>query len=249
MEIPGKSVLVTGASSGIGAATARRFASRGARVGVNYLHNVEGANRVVQEIERSGGKAISIRADVSREHDVDRMFATVQEAFGTVDVLVNNAGRVEPMEFQETTLKDWKSVFDVNFFSAVLCAQRASRVMLDQEGGRILNMSSVRGTLETGGPDVMAYSAAKAAINSFTKTLAKELAPVVNVNAVAPGVVYTANYDELPKTLTDRFIGASALKRWITVDEVADAFVYLAEADAITGAILMIDAGFTLKDC
>jgi 3-oxoacyl-[acyl-carrier protein] reductase len=249
MELLRKAVLITGASSGIGAATAQLFASQGARVAVNYRHNAEGASEVVAKIESCGGEAFSVRADVSQPDDVTRMFAQVVKEFGALDVLINNAGGVEPKPFAETTLKDWTDAFSVNMFGTVLCAQKAAAIMLAQERGKILNMSSVRGTLETGGPEVMAYSAAKAAVNSFTKTLAKQLAPHVNVNAVAPGPVRTPNYDGLPRAITDRFINACSIKRWITVEEAAEAFLYLAKADSITGAILMVDGGFTLKDC
>jgi 3-oxoacyl-[acyl-carrier protein] reductase len=247
MKLSGQVVLITGASSGIGEATARLFSRNEASVVVNFRSNIDGAKRVVKEIRDSGGQAIFIRADISKPEEVNRMFDQIFKEFGTLDILINNAGSVRVKSFAETTIEDWTDAFNDNLFGAVLCSQKAAEVMLKKKRGKILNISSIRGMLHTGGEEIMAYSAAKAAINSFTKTLAKKLAPYINVNAVAPGVVRTPNYDNLPDDLKNEFINASAIKRWITVDEVAEAFLYLATADAITGSILMIDGGFTLK--
>lgn len=117
-----------------------------------------------------------------------------------------------------------------------------------KKGGVILNTSSIRGLFSTGREGIMAYSAAKVAVSGFTKTLAKELAPEIRVNAVAPGFVYTPNYDKMPEKTKKHFIKNTYLKRWINVNEIAEAFLYLATAKAVTGEILVVDAGFTLKD-
>ena len=239
--------IVTGSSSGIGEAVAHRFAQGGARVVVNSRSSAEAGRRVADQIGQAGGEAIYIQADVSDEQQVKRLFDEVLAQFGTVDVLINNAGQAKPTPFLDSGKADWIESFDTNFFSTVLCSQEAARIMLEKKGGRIINTASVRGLDSTGREGIMAYSAAKAAVINFTKTLAKQLAPTITVNAVAPGFVETPAYRNTPPELQEGFIQSTLVKRWIDVSEIAEAFYYLATAGAVTGEVVVVDGGFTLK--
>lgn len=247
MKLTGKVAVVTGSAANIGRATAVAFAREGAEVVVTAQKRVAEADAVVDEINALGGRAIRIQADLARQADVDRVFGEAVAAFGRVDILVNNAGRGVARPFLDTTREDWVRDFDDNFFSMVLCSQAAARLMLSAGGGVILNTTSIRGIEHTGREGVMAYSAAKAAAISFTKTLAKELAPLIRVNAVAPGFVVTPNYDSVPDDVKDGFIEGTLIKRWIYPEEIAEAFLYLATAEAVTGENLVVDGAFTLK--
>lgn len=247
MKLKDKVVLITGSSSGIGEATARLFASEGASVIINCLSNVSGAEKVVKDIASTYSKATLIQANVSNSEEVKKMFEKVIKLYGTIDILVNNAGASHSKDFFETTKEDWIATFDDNFFGTVLCSQQAAKIMLKNKKGKILNTSSIRGLPSTGREGIMAYSAAKAAVVNFTKTLSKLLAPNVQVNAIAPGFVYTPNYDPMPEKVKESFISGSLIKRWINVKEIAEAYLYLATADAVTGQVLVVDGGFTLK--
>ncbi len=188
-----------------------------------------------------------MQADLAQPREVDALFEKALEKFGTVDILVNNAGAAASKPFLETTKEDWLRDFDNNLFSMVLCSQRAAKIMLEKGSGVILNTTSIRGIEHTGREGIMAYSAAKAAAISFTKTLAKELSPKIRVNAVAPGFVITPNYDNASQEVKDGFIAGTQIKRWIQPQEIAEAFLYLATAEAVTGENLVVDGGFTLK--
>lgn len=247
MELRSKVAVVTGSAGNIGQAIAILFSQQGARVVVTSRRNTEGGNAVVDQIRQAGGEAIFVQADLSKEDQVDRLFHETTDRFGTVDILVNNAGAATPMPFLESTRDHWVGVFDDNFFSCVLCAIRAARVMKAGKGGKIVNTASIRGIPHTGREGIMAYSAAKAAMINFTKTLAKELAPKILVNAVAPGFVITPNYDDVPQNVKDEFIDGTLIKRWLTPGELAEAYLYLARADGVTGEVLVVDGGFTLK--
>ena len=247
MKLAHKVAVVTGASANIGRATALLFASEGADVVVTAKDRVTEADAVVGVITALGGRAIRVQADLARPGDVDRLFGETVSTFGRVDILVNNAGRATGKPFLDTTREDWLRDFDDNLFSMVLCSQAAARLMLGQGAGVILNTTSIRGLDHTGREGIMAYSAAKAAAISFTKTLAKELAPAIRVNAVAPGFVITPNYDAVPDDVKEQFIAGTLIKRWIQPDEIAAAFLYLATAAAVTGENLVVDGAFTLK--
>lgn len=247
MKLKDKVVLITGSSNNIGKATAIKFAKEGAKIVVNSIKNTAGGEAVAEEIKVSGGEAIYVRADVSKQEGVDKLFGETVQAFNTLDILINNAGRAVSVPFLETTEEHWLDLLRCNFLSTVLCSKEAAKIMLHNGSGKIINTSSVRGIQHTGRESIMAYSAAKAAVINFTKTLAKELAPKISVNAVAPGFVYTTSYDNMPRQLKDAFINSTLIKRWINVNEIADAFLYLANAEAVTGEVLVVDGGFTLK--
>ncbi|MDP3965020.1 MAG: SDR family oxidoreductase [bacterium] len=248
MKLQNKITLITGSTSGIGEATAKLFAKEGATVIVNGKNNSKGGLNVVNEITSAGGSAIFIQADVADQKNVDGMFEKIIKQYGTIDILINNAGVARSKTFLETTYQDWLNEFNDNFFGTVLCSQRATGIMLAKKSGVILNTSSIRGNLHTGREGIMPYSAAKAAVSNFTTTLAKELAPSIRVNAVAPGFTYTPYYDTLTEETKKGFIEKTYLKRFIQPNEIAEAFLYLATAEAITGEILVVDGGFTLKN-
>jgi 3-oxoacyl-[acyl-carrier protein] reductase len=247
MKFQSKVVLVTGSAANIGKAIAMKFAGAGANVIVNAKSNVAGGEEVEKSIRATGGKAKFIQADVSDPKQVQTLFDDAINAFGTIDILINNAGSVSELPVLSSTKEDWTKAFDSNFFSSVLCSIEAAKIMQKKGSGRIINTASIRGLEHAGRTGIMPYSAAKAALINFTKTLAKELAPNILVNAVAPGFTLTSAFDNVPETKKIDFIKDTFIKRWLTVEEVADAFLYLAGADGITGEILVIDGGWTLK--
>lgn len=247
MKLDSKVAIVTGSANNIGRAIALKLAQQGTSIVINAKNNQEGGNQVVEEIKALGSKAIFVQADISNPTQVKALFQTTIEKYKTVDILINNAGSVTATPFLESTKEDWLRTFDDNFFGAVLCSMEAARIMKDKGAGRIINTASIRGLEHAGRTGIMAYSAAKAALINFTKTLAKELAPTVLVNAVAPGFTLTSTFDNIPQDLKKEFISSTLIKRWLTVDEIADAFIYLSGADGITGEVLVIDGGWTLK--
>ncbi|MGH3431150.1 MAG: SDR family NAD(P)-dependent oxidoreductase, partial [Mycobacteriales bacterium] len=187
MKLQDKVALVTGSAANIGRATALLFAAEGARVVVTTRNNVDGARAVAADIEAAGGEAVFVQADLANPVEANRLVAATVENFGTLDLLINNAGAAVGKSFMAATRQDWHRDFDDNLFSMVSVSQAAANVMLTQGSGAILNNTSVRGIEHTGRQGIMAYSAAKAAAINFTATLAKELAPQIRVNSVAPG--------------------------------------------------------------
>ncbi len=188
-------MIVTGASRGLGAATARLAAQRGYDVCVNYLGNGEGAQAVVRDVEAAGRRAIAVQADVSKEDQVERLFETVDKELGTVTALVNNAGLTGPSSrLDEVEVETLKRALDVNVLAVMLCARAAIRRMSSKHGGKgggIVNISSVAASMGSPG-DYVWYAATKGAIDSLTIGLANEVAREgIRVNAVAPGVVAT----------------------------------------------------------
>ncbi len=245
MDIKNKVVVITGSSSGIGKATALRFAQEGAKVVVNYHVNKEGGEETVKEIKDAGHEALLVKADVSNPQEVEQLFKTAVDTFGTVDILINNTGISEEKPFLEMTFEDISKTINTDLVSAMLCSQAALKIMQERGAGKILSTSSIRGA-EHGGRAVI-YAAAKAGINSFTKTLAKQVAPNIQVNAVGPGFVKTRGYDKRSAEQIKEFLDGTLLKRWVTLDEIADTFIFLAKNDAMTGQVIYVDAGFLLK--
>mgnify|MGYP001096234506 CR=1 FL=1 len=248
MKLKDKIVIVTGSASHIGKETALLFASEGAKLVITTRSNIHGGKKVVEAIKSNGGEAIFVQADLSNQGGVNELFDRTLETYQSLDILVNNAGVAEGKLFLESTLEDWKRDFDNNLFSMMMCSQKAAKIMQENDSdGVILNTTSVRG-LESGGrPTIMGYSTAKAAAISFTKNLAKELAPNIRVNAVAPGFTLTANYD-LQSDQVREFIESTQLKKWVQPIEIAEAFLYLATAKSVTGENMIVDAGFMLRN-
>lgn len=243
-------ILVTGASRGIGAATALLAAERGFAVGVNFRSNADAANSVVRAIEKSGGKAVALQADVSREEDILRMFQAVDDALGTLSVLVNNAGILETQTRVENISADrLERILRANVISSFLCSREAVRRMSTSHGGQggaIVNVSSVAATLGAPG-EYVDYAASKAAIEALTIGLSQEMAHEgIRVNAVRPGFIYTdihASGGEPGRV--DRVKQFLPMKRGGRPEEVARAILWLASDDASysTGTIVDVSGG------
>jgi NAD(P)-dependent dehydrogenase (short-subunit alcohol dehydrogenase family) len=243
-------ILITGGSRGIGRAVALLAGARQWKVGVNYTQNKTAALETVAEVERLGGQAIAIRGDVAVETDVIALFDTMEQTFGPLDGLVNNAGIVAPSsQLADMSLARLRQVFDTNILGAFLCAREAARRLSISRGGRggaIVNVSSAAARL--GSPnEYIDYASSKGAIDTFTLGLAKELgAERVRVNAVRPGLIDTEIHASGGKPERAAQLGATTpLGRAGSADEVAQAIVWLLsdEASYVTGALLDVAGG------
>ncbi len=241
-----KTVLITGAAGGIGSATARVLASEGYDLVLNYLHSEEKALELKKEIEDAYGvSCLTVRADVSREEQVDRMVKEIEEKMSGVDILINNAAIDLPNLFPLKTAEQFRRVMDVNVVGAYNCAKRVYRHMLDREYGRIVNIASTNG-INTYYPMCLDYDASKAALISLTHNLAMQFAPYVHVNAIAPGFIGTEKelegYDEdflkqeCEKILVERY-GQPEEVAWLI------AFLISDKADYINNSVIRIDGG------
>ena len=238
-----KTVLITGASRGIGRATAEYFAEKGWAVAVNYCNSKEAADELVSSIRQSGGKAFAIRADVGREDECSALVSTVMAQYGRIDALVNNAAIDEMMPFDMLSLDRERRLFDVNLFGAMNCARFALPHMVHEKSGAIVNVSSIWGRV--GASCEVQYSTSKAAVIGFTKSLAKEVAPSgIRVNCVAPGVIDT----EMNKNVSDEdmeaFLAEVPMGRMGTPREVAECIYFLCNQAYVTGQVLGIDGGY-----
>jgi 3-oxoacyl-[acyl-carrier protein] reductase len=247
LDVTGRVALVTGASSGIGAATALVLADLGARVAIGWYHNESGAEQVRQNIIASGGKAIAIRADVRRAPEIDRMMKQVTSELGPVDILVNNAGSlVKRIPIREVTEEAWDDIMNLNLKSAVLCSQAVVPSMVERRTGAIVNIVSIAGR-NGGGPGAGPYASAKGGLIAFTKSLAKEMAPHgVRVNAVSPGVIDTPFHEvfSTPEMIAN-FVKTIPMGRVGTSMECAMAIAFLASDAAayIAGETLEVNGG------
>jgi 3-oxoacyl-[acyl-carrier protein] reductase len=245
-KLTGKVAIVTGASKGIGAGIAKQLAGEGASVVVNYASSKQGAERVVQEITGKGGKAIAVQGDVSKQEDVERLFAETKKAFGKLDILVNNAGIYEFSPLESVNGEHFHKQFDLNVLGLLLSSREAAKYF-DGDGGSIINISSIVST--SAPPTASVYSATKGAVDTITKSLAKELGPrKIRVNAINPGMVLTegvqgAGLDQgdFRKDIESR----TPLGRIGQVEDVAPAAVFFASNDSswITGETLVIAGG------
>jgi 3-oxoacyl-[acyl-carrier protein] reductase len=246
-KLDGKVAIVTGASKGIGAAIAKHLASEGASVVVNYSSSKEGADRIVDEIAKQGGKAVALRADMAKKTEVERLFADTKKAFGRLDVLVNNAGIYEFLPLESITEEHFHKHFDLNVLGLLLAIQEATKYF-GPEGGSVINISSSASTSAPASASV--YSATKAAVDTITKSLAQELGPrKIRVNAINPGMVETEGLRAggfVGSDFQKLFESKSALGRIGQPDDIAPAVVFLASPDAgwITGETLIISGGY-----
>ncbi len=244
-RLRGKVAIVTGASRGIGRATALALATEGANVVVNYASSQSAADKVVGEITALGSEAIAVAADVSKVDQVEAMVNAAMEKWGQIDVLVNNAGITRDTLLLRMKPEEWQAVIDLNLTGVFLCTRAVSKIMLKQRSGRIINITSVAGQM--GNPGQANYSAAKAGVIGFTKTVAKELASRgITVNAVAPGFIATDMTHDLKAEEILKFI---PLSRYGQPEEVAGLIRFLAADPAaayITGQTMNVDGGMVM---
>jgi 3-oxoacyl-[acyl-carrier protein] reductase len=243
-KLAGKVAIVTGASKGIGASAAKHLAAEGASVVVNYAKSQTAAESVVAEIVRAGGKAIAVKADVSNQDDIVRLFTATKNAFGAIDVLVNNAGIYQPAPLAEITADNFHQQIDLNVLGLLLTTQEAVK-HFNAAGGSIINISSVVSSL--GIPDLSVYSSTKGAVDSITRSLAKELAArKIRVNSINPGMVETEGLHETGFIQNSAHMASiTPLGRIGQPEDISPAVVFFASQDSawITGETLFITGG------
>ena len=245
MKLRDRIALVTGAASGIGAATARRFAREGATVAINDA-KPEGLDAVAGEIRAAGAKALVLPGDVTKKADCERIVQDVTRTFGRLDILINNAGINRDAMAAKMTEEQWDAVLSVNLKGTFLCAQAALPGMRERAWGRVVNTSSIGSLGNIGQAN---YAASKAGVIGLTKTLALEYAKYgVTVNAIAPGPVMTAMLAGVPETIRERIIAQVPVGRIASPDEIAGVHVFLASDDAafITGQVIFADGGMSV---
>lgn len=249
-RLEGKSALVTGSSSGIGRGIAIRFAREGANVAVNYSKSKDSAEETMREIDKTGVKSLEVRADVSQTDQVDRMVSQTVRELGKLDILVNNAGIFIEKSLEDTTDEIWDAVLGTNLKGAFLCARRCVPEMSKTGKGKIINTASMDGLIAE--PNIPAYAVSKAGVIGLTTSLALDLASKkINVNAIAPGQIQTPMISEWLKNpeLVRGLISKTPLGRLGQPEDVAATAAFLAadESDFITGAVILVDGGWTIQ--
>jgi 3-oxoacyl-[acyl-carrier protein] reductase len=245
-KLDGKIAVVTGASKGIGAGIAKQLAAEGAAVVVNYASSNEGANQVVDEITKLGGKAVAVQGDVAKKKDVERLFAETKKAFGEIDILVNNAGVYLFAPLEGVTEAEFHREFNTNVLGVILVIQEAVK-HFGKNGGSIINISSAATAITP--PATVVYTATKGAVNMITRVLAKELGPKkIRVNAINPGVVETEGFHAMGASGGDFEKGAIAQTPLGRIGQPSDigpvaAFLASAEAAWVTGEIIHVSGG------
>ena len=245
-KLDGKVAVVTGASKGIGASIANELAAEGAAVVVNYASSKTGADKVVDEITKHGGKAVAVQGNVAKKADVERLFAAGEKAFGKIDILVNNAGVYEFGPLESATEEAFHRQFNTNVLGLILTVQEAVK-HFGAECGSVINVSSVASTATP--PATVIYSATKAAVDAITEVLAKELGPKkIRVNAINPGVVETEGFVSKGFSGSDfekQAVAQTPLGRLGQPDDIAPVAVFLASPDSawVTGETIRIAGG------
>lgn len=247
MKLKDQVAIITGASRGIGKAVAVVFAQEGARVVINYRQSEAEAKKLAEEIVSRSGVAIAIKADVSKAEEVRSMVEKTLSALGRIDVLVNNAGITIRASLWEITEEMWDAVLDANLKGTFLCSKAVARIMMDQGEGKIINIASIRGI--AGSERSMHYSVSKAGVIALTKCMARELAPFVRVNAIAPGYTNTQLHADLDDAARRRIADTIPLKRFAQPEEIARVCLFLASSAAnyVTGQTIVVDGGILMR--
>ncbi len=246
-DLKGKTAIITGASRGIGAEIAKRFATAGANIVVNYSGSQQKAEAVVESIKENGGKAIAVKANVADADDVKAMVEETLSEFGTVDILVNNAGITRDNLMMRMKDDEWDDVINTNLKGVFVCTKAVTRQMMKQRSGRIVNIASIVGVMGNAGQ--ANYVASKAGVIGLTKTTARELASRgITANAVAPGFITTDMTDQLNEDIQKTMMSQIPLGRFGKPEEVAKAALFLAsdEASYMTGQTLHLDGGMVM---
>ncbi|PRR79559.1 3-oxoacyl-[acyl-carrier-protein] reductase FabG [Clostridium liquoris] len=245
--LQGKTALITGGSRGIGRVIALKLAELGANIVVNYKSSANAAEEIVKNVESKGTKAIAAQGDVSSFTDAEKIIKTAVSEFGALDILVNNAGITADGLLMRMKEEDFDKVIEVNLKGAFNCIRHASKVMVKQRSGKIINISSVVGI--TGNAGQANYAAAKAGVIGLTKSAAKELASRgINVNAVAPGFIETDMTDTLSEKVREGALGSIPLKRFGKAEDVAEVVAFLSSDNSsyITGQVINVDGGMVI---
>ena len=244
-HLDGRVAIVTGASRGIGRAIAERFAGEGARVAANYVSGSARADEVVGWIVARGGEAVAIQADISMASEVESLVHQTMDRFGRIDILVNNAGVMVTKGVLETSENDWDQTIDINLKGPYLCSKAVAPIMIEQGAGTIINMSSNSGLYHPSAMRFTEYVVSKAGLNGLTKAMALALGPQIRINAICPGWIRTDMLEEVDPEVHQRILDETALGRWGTPEDIADAAVYLASdvASFVTGELLIVAGG------
>lgn len=244
MNLTNKTVLITGASSGIGQTTAIAFAKEGCSVMINYKTDRKAAEGVLKKCGKYSSGNMIVKADISSETAVKQMMSKIKKTFSTLHVLVNNAG-IFVEDDHPTNIKAFETIYRNDFLGQIIVTKYALELM---KKGKIINISSVHGRLGLGRPSAAAYASFKAAFENYTKNLAKYLAPNILVNAVAPGRVCTPMWGKLSPKEKKELGKVHLTRRMIEPEEVADSIVFLAKNDSMCAEILAIDGGYRLAN-
>lgn len=245
--LKGKCAIVTGASRGIGKAIALKLASLGANVVINYRSNEKEALEVENEIQKLGVETLCVKGDISKSEEVENLISSAKEKFGTIDIMVNNAGITKDGLILRMKDEDFDSVIDVNLKGVFNCLKAITPVMVKQKHGKIINLSSVVGI--TGNAGQVNYSASKAGVIGMTKSLAKEVGSRgITVNAVAPGYIETDMTESLGDKYKEEMKKNIPLKRLGTAKDVAEVVAFLASesSDYVTGQVIQVDGGMVM---
>jgi len=255
MKLKDKVVIVTGAGKGIGKSIALAFAKEGANVVINFRKDKAAGAKTFAETNLLGGDNLLIQADVSKEAEVKSMFENIAGKYKTADILINCAGDAESIDFISSPLLDWEYQMDNNYLSAVIVSKEFLRLnglesvenVEVSDLKKIINISSVWGMDDKCQKKYMGYGASKAAINSLTKNMAKTFAPKILVNAIAPGYVMTPHWGKMTEKEVNANANEQLIERFIEPEEIAEGVIFMAKNDSMTGTVLLMDGGISLK--
>ncbi len=240
MDLKNKNILVTGASKGIGRITTKYLTEQGANVIVNYASDEKAANEIVSELKTN---SIAIKANIKNDSEVENMFKQIKIEYGELLGLINNAG-IFDLEDSPESIISFQNIFEINFLAQIKITNEALKLL---KKGKIIFVSSVHGKLGHGRPDAIAYSALKAALDSYMKNLAKHLSPDILVNSIAPGKTLTPMWGDMYEDTLIEHAKDHLINSWIKPEEIADGIIFLLKNDAVCGEILVIDGGMSLK--